>query len=481
MKQFPSSMPLLEKELLFFQQYLDYFVGRLFSQPEDITPDINLPKIPVQIPSISLEDTCVYAQLINSFEEKDQLALRITLLLALTPHLRPELLDVFIVKNEATGAIYTQFGGRMEQNPVKFRPTMQTLYYLLSSNQLHKREQLLEWLGKDGLLSQKNILQLQHIADGITNTSTSLDNDIIAPSPEFLSHLRGKVYIPKLSTSFPAELITTEMTWDDLVLPEKTLFQLEEIISWFKGKDNLLNNPEVKKLLRPGYRAIFHGPSGTGKTLSAQLLAKRMGLPLLKVHTPMLVSKWVGETEKNLNRLFDQASGRDWILLFDEGENLFGQRGGNSTQDQHSNQQIGFLLQKIEHHDGLIIISSNRYASMDPAFRRRFESIVRFKEPTYEERLKLWQNIFGKVEIDQREIKFEELAEHYPDMTGGYLINVLRSAWTWAYQSDRDWIKLVDILRGIQKETHKIRSGWTVKPPEENAGLTPYLDSDVWI
>ena len=401
----------------------------------------------------------------------------IALGLALIPELRPQALAVLSNALQQNKFAPEELGGINGKEHLGILPTKQTFAFLLSDSTSEGNYLARQILRRDGDLIKLGIL--------LETSPQEKDPEltgVLRVTAEFFHILtQGTPYVPQLSTSFPAELITTEMTWDDLVLPEKTLFQLEEIISWFKGKDNLLNNPEVKKLLRPGYRAIFHGPSGTGKTLSAQLLAKRMGLPLLKVHTPMLVSKWVGETEKNLNRLFDQASGRDWILLFDEGENLFGQRGGNSTQDQHSNQQIGFLLQKIEHHDGLIIISSNRYASMDPAFRRRFESIVRFKEPTYEERLKLWQNIFGKVEIDQREVKFEELAEHYPDMTGGYLINVLRSAWTWAYQSDRDWIKLVDILRGIQKETHKIRSGWTVKPPEENAGLTPYLDSDVWI
>ena len=416
-----------------------------------------------------------WANLVRQMNLKTEECLAIGL--ALIPELKPETLHILVEAQKNTDLNSKDFGGVNGSQYAGVLPTGQTLAFLL-----HKNISFGSIKAHQVLHPENRLTKL-----GVVTLKTPEKNDpflsgVLQISEEYLHILtKDAPYVPKLSTSFPAELITTEMTWSDLVLPDKTLFQLEEIISWFKGKQNLLNNSEVKKLLRPGYRAIFHGPSGTGKTLSAQLLAKRMNLPLLKVHTPMLVSKWVGETEKNLNRLFDQASGRDWILLFDEGENLFGQRGGNSTQDQHSNQQIGFLLQKIEQHDGLIIISSNRYASMDPAFRRRFESIVRFKEPTYEERLKLWQNIFGKVEIDDREVKFEELAEHYPDMTGGYLINVLRSAWTWAYQSDRDWIKLVDILRGIQKETQKIRSGWTVKPPEENAGLTPYLDSDLWI
>ena len=482
MEHFPTSLPLLEKELVFFKQYLDYFIHHAFAQPETSEEEKEkkpTPKKP-ETPIIEPDDQCLYAKLVYhaDFQEEDRLSLRLFLLLALSPHFYPELLDVFFIKNEATGNIYTEFGGRIEQNPVKFRPTIQTFYFLLANNQLSKRTQLQEWLAKDGVLAQKNLIYLQRPEDD--HSLASLDNEVIAPTEEFLTLLQGKTYIPQLSTSFPAELITTELTWNDVVLPEKTIFQLREIVTWMREKDLFLSQGHLKRMLRPGYRAVFHGESGTGKTMVAQVLAQEMGLPVLKVHTPMLMSKWVGETEKNLNNLFEQASGRDWVLLFDEGETLFGHRGGSSTQDQYANQQIGFLLQKIERHDGLVIISSNRYANIDKAFQRRFESIIYFESPKYEERLRLWQKMFEGIAVNH-DVNFEEIAEHYPDMTGGRILNVLRSARIWSHQERRFDITLLDILRGIQKEVYKYKVGWQVKPPEEKAKLTPYLNDNLWI
>ena len=397
--------------------------------------------------------------------------------LGLIPELDAKGLDVLANVAEEDDRVGGNAGGTNGKQHQGILPTGQTLAFLLAATT------------DLGAAKARQLLHTQHplIKEGVLMYADPESNEpslsgILKISHEYLHILTyGTPYIPRLSTQFPAELVTTSMSWDDMVLPENTIFQLQEIMTWMQVRHELIAEGKMQKVLRPGYRAVFHGPSGTGKTLAAQLMAQQLNLPLLKVHTPMLVSKWVGETEKNLNRLFDQASGRDWILLFDEGENLFGQRGGNSTQDQYSNQQIGFLLQKIERYDGLVIISSNRYASMDTAFKRRFESIIHFKAPGYQERLQLWSSIFEGIEIDQREVKFEALAEHYPEITGGLIINILRSARIWAHQQDRSWIKLVDIIRAIQKESYKFSAGWVVKPPEQEAGLTPYLDKNFWL
>lgn len=137
---------------------------------------------------------------------------------------------------------------------------------------------------------------------------------------------------------------------------------------------------------------MFSGPPGTGKTLTAALLGKSTGRDVYRVDLSMVVSKYIGETEKNLSRVFDAASYKEWILFFDEGDALFGKRTeASSSNDRHANQLTGYLLQKIEDFPGTVIVATNLKSNMDEAFTRRFQNMVHFTIPGPEERLQLWK------------------------------------------------------------------------------------------
>ncbi|MCX4029632.1 ATP-binding protein [Endozoicomonas sp. SM1973] len=235
---------------------------------------------------------------------------------------------------------------------------------------------------------------------------------------------------------FPAQHITTQLTWDDLVVAECVTTSLVDIKRWLQYKQQLEKDTVLNKLIKPGYRALFYGPPGTGKSLTAALLGKictscqhinkhPAELPVYRVDLSQVVSKWVGETSKNLALLFDTAEQHQWILFFDEADALFSQRTSVQTaNDRYANQEIGFLLQRIEAYPGLIILASNLKDNIDEAFTRRLQSIVHFPLPDEQQRLQLWQQAVPATIAFADDIDFREIAKQYP-VSGGLITNII--------------------------------------------------------
>jgi SpoVK/Ycf46/Vps4 family AAA+-type ATPase len=236
--------------------------------------------------------------------------------------------------------------------------------------------------------------------------------------------LMGKVSRPRFSAEFAAEYIHTEQNWNDLVLNTSTLQQLQEIEQWVKHHKILLNDWELSRKMKRGYRALFHGPSGTGKTMAATLLGKHTGLEVYKIDLSKIVSKYIGETEKNLSRIFDKAEHKNWILFFDEADALFGKRTEvRDAHDKYANQEVSYLLQRIENYAGLVILASNLKSNMDDAFLRRLQNIIYFPIPNIEERKTLWQNAFpNKVQFAE-DIQLDAIAQRF-ELTGSNISNI---------------------------------------------------------
>ncbi|MGS0743283.1 AAA family ATPase, partial [Glaciimonas sp. GG7] len=220
--------------------------------------------------------------------------------------------------------------------------------------------------------------------------------------------------------------------------------------------DTLMQGWGLAHRVKPGYRCLFHGAPGTGKTMTACLLGKQHDIPVYRVDLSRIASKWIGETEKNLATLFDRAQQHNWILFFDEAEALFGKRTESHTaNDRSANQQIAYLLQRLEDFPGMVILSTNQRSHMDEAFSRRFQSTILFPIPDVASRLKLWEKIFRTEHIALAEnINFEVLAEQYP-LAGGAIINVLRYACLRAVVRKPAVIELADIMGGIKQESQK--------------------------
>ena len=177
--------------------------------------------------------------------------------------------------------------------------------------------------------------------------------------------------------------------------------------------------------LRPGYRALFHGPPGTGKTLTAGLIGKATGKDVFRVDLSMVVSKYIGETEKNLSNLFDRAENKNWILFFDESDALFGKRTEiRDAHDKYANQEVSYLLQRIENFNGLTILATNFKANQDDAYTRRIQTKIYFGMPKAPERLRLWQNAFPP-QVDVSTLDFHQLATQF-ELSGANIMNIVQ-------------------------------------------------------
>jgi len=379
-----------------------------------------------------------------SFEE------RAALVLSLVPHVRPQLLDVFHIKNQKFDRRFTEFGGVRAGPDGDFVPTGETLAFLLGGNDLAIRFGLQRLFEPDHYFARHNILRLAPVGD---------EPPWKAPlklSEESLGFFTtGHPRRPDFGASFPARLIETELTWEDLVLHPGTRRQVEEIETWLEHGETLMNDWGMAPKLRPGYRSLFYGPPGTGKTMTACLLGKSTGRDVYKVDLSLVVSKYIGETEKNLSRVFDQAQHKGWILFFDEADALFGKRTETrDAHDRYANQEVSFLLQRVETFDGIAILASNRRDNLDEAFARRFESIIYFPMPRPEERLLLWRRGFSPRARFDPEIDLAKIAAEFT-LAGGSIMNVIRYASLEALRASRSEISRDDLLHGIHREFAK--------------------------
>lgn len=351
-----------------------------------------------------------------SFDEK------IVIMLALMPHIKPQALDTFFLQNGALDRQFTQFGGWKGLSHGGFLPTGETAVFIIAGDDPIKRCEVVRMFQRDHWFYTSNILRLEGANEGEPFLSGQL-----RVSEEFLSHvLLDREYKPDYSIGFPAKLITTPLEWEDMVLDYQTHDALEEINTWIEHQHTIMEDWGLKRILKPGYRALFYGPPGTGKTLAATLLGKKNNMDVYRVDLSMIVSKYIGETEKNLAKVFDLAENRNWILFFDEADALFGKRTStNTSNDRHANQEVAYLLQRIEDFPGTVILATNLKSNIDEAFSRRFQSIIYFSMPSEELRAELWRSMLPKEWLgDDAEELIATAAKS--ELSGGSIANVVR-------------------------------------------------------
>ncbi len=375
----------------------------------------------------------------------------IVLLLALAPHLQPDFFDTVISQALPQAGDFPQIGGVRGKQFRGFLPTGETALFVLAGNDLEKRFEVQQLFAADHFFAKKQILQLKTPHEGEPRMSGKL-----VISQEYIDLFTiGKVAKPHLSVDFPALLIDTEMEWDDLVLPPSTLDRIYELETWVQHGHTLLFDWGMKKKLKLGYRALFHGAPGTGKTLTASLLGKYTGRDVFKVDLSMVVSKFIGETEKNLANLFNKAENKDWILFFDEADALFSKRTNvRDAHDKYANQEVAYLLQRVENYNGLVILASNFKSNIDEAFMRRFQSIVHFPIPKAVERLRIWKKAFPEAVTLADDVKLEMIARKY-ELTGAGIMNVVQYCCLGALDRGELTLSAADIDKGIQKERSK--------------------------
>ncbi|MSQ83903.1 MAG: ATP-binding protein [Myxococcales bacterium] len=228
--------------------------------------------------------------------------------------------------------------------------------------------------------------------------------------------------------------------WTDLVLAEEPLHQVRNLARFARVRDRLFDSWGFGDKLGQGraLSAMFSGPSGTGKTMVAGLIAKDLGVELYRVDLSRVVSKYIGETEERLGALFSEASLVGAALLFDEADSLFGQRTEiKSSNDRYANLEVNYLLQRLEDFDGVVILTTNFATSIDSAFLRRLRFRVQFPMPTSKDRERLWEVLLpSRMPVDDEGIDFEWLGESF-DLTGGHIRNAVLRAGMIAADLDR--------------------------------------------
>lgn len=337
---------------------------------------------------------------------------RVAVMLALMPHVCPQALDALFVRNRKFDRPYTEFGGWSGVSHGGFLPTGETVSFILAGDDVERRKEVIRMFGREHWFCRKNILRLEGAGEGEPLLSGHL-----RVSDELLSRiLLDTEYKPDYSAGFPARRITTELAWEDLVLDHEVSAGLEEISTWISSHHTVMEEWELSRYLKAGYRALFYGAPGTGKRLAATLLGKRNGVEVYRV----IVPEYSGEGEKNLDRVFDLAERHDWILLFDEADALFG-----ASHDRHLNREVARLLRRIEDFSGTVILTADSKSTIDEAFFGRFQSVVHFPMPDEELRRRLWRNMLPAKWLGQQAEELITLAAK-TELSGGSIANVVR-------------------------------------------------------
>jgi len=243
----------------------------------------------------------------------------------------------------------------------------------------------------------------------------------IRPHPDLRAAITGRDRDdPSLSAEFPATRLRTVHTLDDVVVPSDVRRRLLSVVDRMRYAKTVLDDwgfarhhDDVR-----GTVVLFHGPPGTGKSMTAAVLARSVGLAAYRVDLSALVSKYIGETEKNLSRIFDRAEAERCVLVFDEADAIFGRRTEVSeARDRYANQEISYLLQRVEQHPGLVVLATNLLGNIDDAFSRRIDLMVEFPAPAAPERLRLWRGVLPPALPVAGDVDLPSLAQRYT-MTG---------------------------------------------------------------
>jgi len=254
-----------------------------------------------------------------------------------------------------------------------------------------------------------------------------------------------------------ASRVSARQRWNDLVLPDDSLLQLQEICQRVAGRETVLDRWGFSRRLPfgSGVNALFSGPSGTGKTMAAEVMANELGVDLFRVDLASVVSKYIGETEKNLDRIFTAAEDANGIIFFDEADALFGKRSEvHDSHDRYANIEISYLLQKMEQFGGIAILATNLRANLDVAFVRRLAFLVHFPLPDQASRERIWRSVWPDAVPMNSDVDFAMLAARFP-LSGGNIRNMaLAAAFSAAHHGGR--VGMRDLIAAARREYQKI-------------------------
>lgn len=430
-------------------RYLRTYLHWRLARERTAADTLGAPPAPPAAPSFDLEEKTIFTRFLRQTQISE--VELIYLATALAPHLQPGFFDAIIRECLPDAGDFPEFGGVRGGNCRGLLPTGETAMFILAGNALESRLAVYELFSPDHFFVQQKILTLEEVKQGEPRLSGRLVLD-----PEVVElFITGTVSKPHFSIEFPAEHLETSLDWDDLVLKPDTRRQIRDIEHWIEHKDTLLHDWGMGRKMKPGFRALFYGPPGTGKTLTASLLGKQTGRDVFRIDLSRVVSKFIGETEKNLARLFDKAEHKDWILFFDEADALFGKRTDiRDAHDKYANQEVAYLLQRIESYDGLVILATNQRANIDDAFVRRFQSIIRFPMPGAEEREIIWRKTLPPQIALAPGLQWSQVAASH-ELSGASILNICHYCALQALASGSASLDAAALEAGIMREYAK--------------------------
>jgi hypothetical protein len=359
-----------------------------------------------------------------------------------TRGLSPLALDVLacIMASEAKPRIGWLYQELQPGNPQPF-PTPALLHLLLAleDDEIPEFKTL---IGPGGELCRRNLIE----ADS---------DDTFAALRPVKSAVARLMDWPQAEIAPPGAIrVRQRASWEELVLPAEREIMLREFLLWLKHRDTVVHQWGGKTVGGPV--ALFSGPSGTGKTFAATVLATELGWPLYRVDLARLVSKYIGETEKNMGRLFDAAHGRPMVLQFDEVDALMSKRGEiKEARDRYANMEVSYLLTRIEDHEGPCILTTNLRTQIDKAFSRRFQIVVEFPRPDEAARMRLWSLMVPPRAPRHADVDFDLLARAV-NLTGGNIKNAALHA-AYLAADDNRCISMAHIATAVFRELAKDR------------------------
>ena len=254
-----------------------------------------------------------------------------------------------------------------------------------------------------------------------------------------------------------AQKINLRRTLKDIVLPPDPQKQLQEICNQVRYRHIVQGEWgfDRKLSLGKGLNVLFYGPPGTGKTMAAEAIANELQLDLYKIDLSQVVSKYIGETEKNLGRIFDAAENANVVLLFDEADAILGKRSEvKDAHDRYANLEVAYLLQKMEEYEGISILTTNLRQNLDQAFTRRIRFMVEFPFPKAEHRLEIWQSMWTKETPLSVDIDFDRIAQKF-ELAGGSIRNIALAAAFLAASNGQEVTKN-HLLKATRREFQKM-------------------------
>lgn len=402
----------LNEEMKWLQLLIEMRCKELFVEEEMGLDAIQLAPEPPK-----LNDESPYSLTANKYQLTS--IDRVILALGVASSQYPSILKTFIQIEENSSAIAIEAGGEYHKTNRSFKPTFQTALFLLAGKDLSLWSHYSAQLIKGSVLLQNDIVY--------NRSSTEFIHGKIELDTAYLNYfLSGQKPQLDHGSYFPGKLYKSDLTMDDIILEDNVREQIKPIGNYIKALENgFFKNNEHH--FKPGFITLFYGAPGTGKTMLVGILANTYGIDMYHVDLSQVVSKYIGETEKNLEVLFNRLQGKNCMLFFDEADALFGKRSDvKDAHDRYANQEVSYLLQRIEKFDGLTILASNFENNMDDAFKRRIDVSINVVRPTEITRRALWENYLPKNITFESEDLLKHLAKEY-SYTGANIRNIMKN------------------------------------------------------